>query len=147
MKHLFFIIVVMTFFSCKSLKQLSDEVVPLFDAIYFEKWVAGVRGGGTGIHFYVIFKTPLPADIQLQKVDFKGKEAVFSTQDGLHYTANIITKKGGNFNTGENENNETLPESNAAKLYFSVKGKLEVHTLENVKEKEMLAYPSMNKPR
>jgi hypothetical protein len=124
-----------------------DTVSENIQEVYFESWVSGVRGGGSGINFHVNFKTPLSDDIQLQKVVFKGKEAVFSTQDSLHYTANIITKTGGRSNVDEEQSSEPLPESNDAKLYFIVKGQSVVHTLENVKEKEMLAYPSMNKPR
>ncbi|ESU29964.1 hypothetical protein FLJC2902T_04490 [Flavobacterium limnosediminis JC2902] len=147
MKHFIFLISFMVFVSCVSQKQVPEKVTESIDEIYFQKWVAGVRGGGAGITFCVNFKTPLQVGTALNKVIFKGKEAVFTTQDGLHYMATIITIKGGKSSSDEEENNEVLPESNAAKLYFTVKGQSAVHALENVKEKEMLAYPSMNKER
>ncbi|CAM3628396.1 hypothetical protein FSS13T_11420 [Flavobacterium saliperosum S13] len=148
MKHLFLLITVLFFVSCESQKKATERMTESLVETYFEGWVSGVRGGGAGINFHVIFRTPLAAEIQLEKVVFKGKEAVFTSEDGLHYTAYIITKKGGGpVIEGEEEINEPLPESNKAVLYFKVKGKSEIYTVEDVKEKEMLAYPSMNKPR
>jgi len=32
----------------------------------YETWVAGVRGGGSGIHFYVDFKTALSDQIEMK---------------------------------------------------------------------------------
>jgi len=137
----------MFFVSCESQKKVSERVTESVVETYFEGWVAGVRGGGAGINFHVIFKTPLSDEIQLEKVVFKGYEAVFQTQDGLHYTAFIVTRSGGKNTPEEEQTSEPLPESNQAVLYFKQNGKTAVHTIANVKEKEMLAYPSMNKPR
>lgn len=147
MKHLLLLITVMFFVSCESQKKISESVTQSLAETYFEGWVSGVRGGGAGINFHVVFKTPLAAQTQLEKVVFKGKEAVFQTQDGLHYTAYIITKSGGKNRPDQEPVNEPLPESTKAVLYFKQNGKMKVHTIKNVKEKEMLAYPSMNKPR
>lgn len=147
MKHLLLLITVMFFVSCESQKKISESVTQSLAETYFEGWVSGVRGGGAGINFHVVFKTPLAAQTQLEKVVFKGKEAVFQTQDGLHFTAYIITKNGGKNTPDQEPVNEPLPESTKAVLYFKQNGKTKVHTIKNVKEKEMLAYPSMNKPR
>lgn len=147
MKHVFLILTVMFFVSCESQKKISESVTQSLAETYFEGWVSGVRGGGAGINFHVVFKTPLAAQTQLEKVIFKGKEAVFQTQDGLHYTAYIITKSGGKNTPDQEPVEELLPESTKAVLYFKQNGKTKVHTIKNVKEKEMLAYPSMNKPR
>lgn len=147
MKHFFLLMTVMFFVSCESQKKISESVTQSLAETYFEGWVSGVRGGGAGINFHVVFKTPLATETQLEKVVFKGKEAVFQTQDGLHYTAYIITKSGGKNMPDQEPVNEPLPESTKAVLYFKQNGKTKVHTIKNVKEKEMLAYPSMNKPR
>lgn len=147
MKHVFFVITVLFFVSCASQKQVSGKVVETLDETYFQGWIAGVRGGGAGINFHVKFKTQLTDNIQLEKVLFKGKEAVFSTQDKLHYIANITTRRGSGSKLEEDNNYQPLPESNKAVLYFRVKGKSEIYTVKDVKEKEILAYPSMNKPR
>jgi len=146
MKALLSLITVITFFSCQSQKEIAAKIAASFEDVYFERWVAGVRGGGAGINFHVRFKTPLSKTVQLQKVVFKDKEAVFSKQDDLQYVASIVTKIGGRPDA-EEEMADPLPESNKAKLYFIVNGKSVIHTLENVREKEMLAYPVMNKNR
>ena len=146
MKSFLLLIMSMMFFSCQSQKEIASKIATSIEEVYFERWMAGVRGGGAGINFHVRFKSPLSKTVQLQKVVFKGKEALFSKQDDLNYMAGITTKKGGRTDT-EEETNEPLPESNEAKLYFIVNGKSAIHTLENVNEKEMFAYPVMNKNR
>ena len=147
MKHIFLLLTAMFFVSCASQKKISESVTRSLTETYFEGWVSGVRGGGAGINFHVVFQTPLSDQTKLEKVVFKGKEAVFQTQDGLHYTAYIITKSGGKNTPDQEPVSEPLPESTEAVLYFKQNGKTKVHTIKNVKEKEMLAYPSMNKPR
>lgn len=147
MKPLFLILSIITFISCQSQKEVTAKIANSIQDVYFEGWVAGVRGGGAGINFHVIFKSPLSKDMQLQKVVFKGKEADFSKRGDAHYIANIITKIGGRSNPEKEEAVAVLPESNQAELYFVVNGKSVVHILENVNEKETLAYPVMNKPR
>ena len=50
----------------------------------YQGWVAGVRGGGSGINFYIDLKSELPANIELKKVIFRGYEVPFEKQDNLH---------------------------------------------------------------
>lgn len=147
MKNLFLLITVFFFISCTSQKQVPKKITNSIEDIYFQNWVAGVRGGGAGIGFHVRFKQLLPDDNQLEKVLFKGKEAVFYSQDKLHYIANIVTRKGSGSKQEEADDYQPIPESNKAVLYFKSKGQTEIYTVEDVREIEMLAYPSMNKPR
>ena len=150
----------LSFFSCGTFKdstqstekiQLQEEI----QEVYFQGWVAGVRGGGAGIGFYVNFKKPLEENITLEKVHFRTYEAIFIKANDLSYIANI--------NTGQNQRDEVFVETtdevhkepvnsninlkgNQAILFFRKDGKLYSKTIENVKEKEMIAYPSMRRP-
>lgn len=146
----------LSFFSCGTCKEAiqSTEKIQLQEEIqevYFQGWVAGVRGGGAGIGFYVNFKNPLKDNITLEKVHFRTYEALFNRVNDTNYIANITT--------GQNQRDEILVETdekvkasninlkgNQAILFFKKDGKLYSKTIEDVKEKEMIAYPSMRRP-
>ena len=132
----------------KENKMVQEENI-LFEEVYYQKWVAGIKGGGSGINFYVVLKAPLEKGIVLEKVQFESYEGLFIKQSDTVYVANIKT----NLNDlvlDEDPKNEygnkppvTKLKSKEANLYYQVKGKEVIHNFKNVKEKEMLAYPSM----
>lgn len=132
----------------KENKMVQEENI-LFEEVYYQKWVAGIKGGGSGINFYVVLKAPLEKGIVLEKVQFESYEGLFIKQSDTVYVANIKT----NLNDlvlDEDPKNEygnkppaTKLKSKEANLYYLVKGKEVIHNFKNVKEKEMLAYPSM----
>jgi hypothetical protein len=147
-------------FSCASSQETiqnidKTQIQENIQDIYFQGWIAGVRGGGAGIGFYVNFKKPLEDPIILEKVHFRTYEATFNKINDLNYIANI--------NTGQNQREEILVETDAkikkqnipsninlegnkAILFFRKNGILFTKTFDNVKEKEMIPYPSMRKP-
>ena len=103
----------------------------------------------------LVFIKPLEDDVTLEKVHFRTYEAMFNKVNDTNYIANITT--------GQNQRDEILVETdekvkkevkasninlkgNQAILFFKKDGKLYSKTIENVKEKEMIAYPSMRRP-
>ena len=114
----------------------------------YETWVAGVRGGGSGINFYLELKSELPSNVELKKVIFRGYEVSFEKQDNLHFQAMIKTS--GNQQKFEDDDSQiyTSPKNaltlaeNEAILIFSKNGKEIRQTIKEVKEKPMLLYPS-----
>ena len=118
----------------------------------YETWVAGVRGGGSGINFYVDLKTELSEEIELKKVIFRGYEVPFEKQDTLHFIARIKTDANQQKIEGDDTKNYTSPKNaltlaeNEAILIFLKKGKEIRQTIKEVKEKPMLLYPS-TKPK
>ena len=114
----------------------------------YESWVAGVRGGGSGINFYVDLKTELSEDIELKKVIFRGYEVPFEKQDTLHFIARIKTEGNQQKFDGDDSQIYTSPKNaltlaeNEAILIFLKKGKEIRQTIKEVKEKPMLLYPS-----
>ena len=118
----------------------------------YETWVAGVRGGGSGINFYVDLKTELSEEIELKKVIFRGYEAPFEKQDNLHFQAMIKTSGNQQKFDGDDSQIYTSPKNaltlaeNEAILIFSKNGKEIRQTIKEVKQKPMLLYPSV-KPK
>lgn len=127
----------------------SQEFKLPIQEVYYQKWIAGVQGGGSGINFYVVLKAPLKKEIVLEKVQFESYEGLFIKQSDSVYIANIKT----NLNDlvldedPKNEYGNKPPvaklKSKEANLYYQVNRKEVIHNFKNVKEKEMLAYPSM----
>ena len=114
----------------------------------YETWVAGVRGGGSGINFYVDLKTPLNKEIELKKVIFRGYEVPFEKMDDLHFIARIKTEGNQQKFDGDDSQIYTSPKNaltlaeNEAILLFSEKGKEFNVKMKQVTEKPMLEYPS-----
>jgi hypothetical protein len=135
--------------SCKSqAKLVADTKI----AAHYQSWVAGVRGGGSGINFYVDLKTALNEEIELKRVIFKGYEESFEQQDNLHYSARIKTegnqqKAEGQVNTVIlSKKNNTKLASNEAILIFIKNNKEYAQKISNVIEKPALEYPA-TKPK
>ena len=114
----------------------------------YQGWVAGVRGGGSGINFYIDLKSELPANIELKKVIFRGYEVPFEKQDNLHFQAMIKTPGNQEKIEGDDTQIYTSPKNaltladNEAILIFLKNGKEYQQKITNVTEKPALEYPS-----
>ena len=114
----------------------------------YQGWVAGVRGGGSGINFYIDLKSELPANIELKKLIFRGYEVPFDKQDNLHFQAMIKTPGNQQKFEGDDSQIYTSPKNaltladNEAILIFTKDGKEYQQKITNVIEKPSLEYPS-----
>ena len=144
------------FFSCSSSKEIPEEISENIENIYFQRWVAGIQGGGSGINFHIVFKKPLDDNFELEKVSFQTYEGVFEKISETEYVAKFNTQQNDltlDVNPEKEYGNkapvENILEPNEALLYFLIKsrGKYLVRSAKNVKEKSMIAYPSMNKQK
>jgi hypothetical protein len=124
--------------------------------IYSQAWVAGIRGGGAGINVFVNLDTPFEQGLVLEKIQFKTYEAPFEKANELSYVARIDTGQN-NLKTisvevtdAEEETVVSEPKINLkekqAILFFKKEGKEYSKIVENVEEREMIAYPSVRKP-
>lgn len=114
----------------------------------YQSWVAGVRGGGSGINFYIDLKSELPVNIELKKLIFRGYEVPFEKQDNLHFQAMIKTPSNQEKIEGDDTQIYTSPKNaltladNEAILIFLKNGKEYQQKITNVNEKPALEYPS-----
>lgn len=146
-------LITFTIVSCSSSKEVSPNLSENIESIYYQKWIAGVKGGGSGINFHVNLNLPLEGNIKLEKVQFDTYEGVFEKISETEYVANINTHQN-DLILDENPKKEYGNEapkvslkSNEANLIFSINGKEVIKNIQNVKEKPMIAYPSMNKSK
>jgi hypothetical protein len=147
--------IIFAIISCSSSKEVEiQKVTETIDSVYFQRWVAGIQGGGSGTNFHVNLKTPLEKDVVLDKVQFESYEASFVKISETSYIAYIRTNSNQNDlildeNPEKEYGNKASVENlkpNEANLFFTKNGKEFVKNLQNVKEKPMIAYPSV-KPK
>ena len=131
--------------SCSSQDKIIKESTILAS---YQTWIAGVRGGGSGINFSLELKSELPSNIQLKKLIFRGYEVPFEKQDALHFMAIIKTEGNQQKFDGDDSQIYTSPKNaitlaeNEAILIFSKNGKEYQQKITKVIEKPALEYPS-----
>lgn len=150
-------LIVFAIASCSSSKVVKENIdFYEIDNAYYQKWVAGVQGGGSGINLHIIFKKPLNDDFELEKVSFQSYEGAFEKISETEYVAKInthqndlILDKNPIKEYGNKASTQDVLKTDEALLYFIIKskGKSLVGLAKNVKEKPMIAYPIMNKPK
>lgn len=147
-------------FSCNCQKQnenliqaekIAQQEFPISE-IYYQSWVAGVRGGGSGINVHIIFKNELPTDVKLTKVQLLNytSHAVDSVESSK-YIARIRTEANQmdlELNPIKKEDQKvssqlksTLKEGEVL-LTFEKNGQTFTQLVKNVQQMQMLAYPS-----
>lgn len=121
--------------------------------VYFQNWVAGVRGGGAGTNFYIEFKDKLPTDINLHQVYFRNYKNEVNQETEKLYSVLFLSEANKKDETIPSDENQQKSEAkvikppfpindNEAVLEYSYKGNRQWYKLTDVKEHEMVAYPS-----
>lgn len=156
--NIFFVSIIIVLFSqCSSAQKLQENVPIEFGEVYFQKWVAGIQGGGSGLDLYVT-KVTKKHSIEFDSIYFRGKVAKLEyKQESKILVGNFsasfnkkqdvilsdkpngefgneapIIPKGISFDLKDNECIISYKENNSIK-YFKI---------QNIKEKQMLTYPS-----
>ena len=121
--------------------------------IYFQKWVAGVRGGGSGTNVYITF-SEVSERLVFQELFFQNKKSKLNTTSTNHLVANFkstlnsdVIMEGDSTKEAVNIPPEKIPfqlEENEVVISYSKKGKIYYYRISNIEEKEMLAYPQSN---
>lgn len=138
--------------------EILEKLPSVIENVYFQNWVAGQEKSGSGTRFYIQFKTEFPENIKLKKVYFQGQKLDFQDEGENVFTANLINKPKQDRILdidSEKEFGNKPPEIskpkyelklNEAILEFEQDQKTFIFRLQNIKQKEILAYPSA-KPR
>lgn len=140
---------------CSSKKEITTKSASDIEAVYFQKWVGGQELTGSGTNFHLKLKNPLEQDVSLVKVYFQNQEAIFEKENETTFIARFYSKPpnqdlildGDSTKEYGNKAPEiTKPKFNLlpteAILEFQNKNKTEQLKIINIKEKELIAYPS-----
>ena len=146
------------FSQCSSAQRLQDKAPVEVTEIYYQRWAAGVRGGGAGVNLFITLKD---ANIKLDSVYFRGRVAVLETkpQNPSLYIGRFITVKK-NFDmvmSGDSiaEYGNKLPtkeepipfklDAYECVVSYKDKGKTKYFKVGGIKERDMKHYPMSKK--
>lgn len=145
--------------SCATKQEFLINSPSKIEDSYFQNWIGGQALTGGGTNLFLKFKTPLPQGILLSKVYFQEKEAEVEKRNETDYVARFIWKPN---NANLIMDGETINEygnkapvitktrfnllPTEAVLEFHNNNEVEYYKIVAIKEKELLAYPSI-KPR
>ena len=150
--------------SCSSKKEISTVLPEAIEEVYFQKWIGGQELSGSGTNLHLKFEKPLGQDIYLKKVYFQNEEADFDKENETTYVAHFYNKS---FNQDlildgdTNKEYGNKPPQNKrettdfpydlkpteAVLEFNINDKVKHVKITNIKEKELIAYPSMDREK
>ena len=156
LKSIVFLLVVISCVFCSSKKGITTKLPNDIAEVYFQKWIGGQELSGSGINFHLKFKKQLPQDTYLIKVYFQNQEAFFDREDETTFIAKFYSKPSlaeNRYNTNGDVNKRKNPDFPfdlkpiEAVLEFHINNKVEQVKILNIKEKELIAYPSMGREK
>jgi hypothetical protein len=151
-----FIIFLLSLTFCSSQKQITTESPQKIESVYYQGWIAGQEMGGRGFNVFLKFENQLDAKFALKKMYFQDKVINLETSNTTLFVARFFEKPP-NPNSISDENAEstikkTIPKlcvglkPNEAIVEYTENNTIKHFKLENIEEKELLAYPS-TRPR
>lgn len=147
------LVVILSIQNCSN--QIQDKFPIPIKEVYYQNWVGGVQGGGSGTVFYIEFKKDLPKTLLLKQLYFK--EGVVSANKVSDKEFSFSFTGTSNWNRGAETEISDVPQpkpvvpplsikEDEAILEYLYNGKIKYFKFTNVKQKEILAYPSV-RPR
>ncbi|WP_298136090.1 hypothetical protein [Flavobacterium sp.] len=149
-----YVLMTLVFISCSSQKEAKSLPFST-DEVYFQKWIGGQRLTGSGTDFYIRFKEPFSVNFKIKKLYFHGRELEVIKRNDSVFTASYSQRPNVDQELNETDGQIETPKvvkskfelkNNEAILEFEQDSKTQFFKITNIKEKELLAYPSA-KPR
>ena len=116
---------------------------------YCQKWVSGIKEGGSGLDIYAIIND-ISEGVTLKEFYFRGKSVDVKTSKDPIFKGNYINKSVIMGNNSIIEAANIPPkispfklENNEAVLSYDYNNKVYYHKILNIEEKQIIAYPSM----
>lgn len=146
-------IFLMSFFMLQGCVAQKKKVVINIEKASYQSWVAGIRGGGSGLNFTINLKSPVPQNIEFTKLYFKNKEAKSTKISDTEYRFAFVGEANFERDINQAVSDDPKPQNKVvtppvkinegeALLEYVQAGKKYFLKINKVEEKEMLAYPS-----
>lgn len=133
----------MTSFSqCSSAQKLQKEAPVVIGEAYFQKWVAGIKGGGSGINLFISTEDSSLENIELDSIYFRGKSSK------LEFKPNNPSLFVGRFSTGRNQKKDIIMSDKPNAEYGNELPKIKSKFPFELKENEcVVSYKEGNKTK
>ena len=153
---LLLMIVLVSFSQCSSAQKLQKEAPTAFGEVYFQSWVAGVKGGGAGLNIFIETQTD---KIILDSVYFRGEVSKLEVKPAnkLRYIGRFISESNKKqnplteaTNTEDLDTNLKMPfdlKDDECVVSYNLNGITKYFKLSNVREKQGLALPMVTRPK
>ncbi|MFH4963765.1 hypothetical protein V8G69_02070 [Gaetbulibacter sp. M235] len=150
----FFIAIIIS--QCSSAQKLQTSLPSQIGDVYYQNWVSGVKEGGSGTIIYIQIISE-SNQIELDNVYFQGKVAKLELTDNMFAVGrfNSIMKSKGDTVMSSDPNAEygnKVPElpkkapfvlkDNQCVISYKEGNKIKYFKIDNIRKKELLAYPS-----
>lgn len=142
--RIFFLMTGFVFFtSCKLQQSFFYNDLDV-QSITYQKWISGVRNGGSGYLVNVMLSHPLPADFNLTSIQVFDKEAQLIKLNDLHFQANCYITIHSGSEAIETPSSTTKLQPFQARLCFSFNGQNQSKLFNTVKELPLNPFPQHN---
>ena len=150
-----FALIPLSMVQCGSAQTNLHEMPIQINEAYYQSWIAGVQGGGSGINLFITIQQ-LPSDIQLENAFFQKKIAKLRKENDTLLVARFLTDLNRerdivmsdnpieeSVNTPQETPSFPFPlADNEAGVSYMQEGVLKYSKILNITEKETIAYPS-----
>lgn len=161
-KHILMVIVAMIFIilnqGCAKKLPPQQSLPFTIDAVYYQTWVGGIEGAGSGYNLFLKTTEPLPENVVLTAVYFNNKQAVWeqNKQESLLFVAHLkndlrpresfilhkdVTQEYGNEMPKKQPQYELA--ANEAMIFYTVDGQEKVTKISGISEKPQNPDPRM----
>lgn len=88
------VLIMVNFSNCSSAQKLQKEAPFSLGLVYSQSWVAGIKGGGSGINLFIPLNEDLPNNVKLDSVYFRGKatKLEINPDNPLLYIGRFLTE-------------------------------------------------------
>ncbi len=137
-----YVLIAIFFINCSTAQKLQSTAPVSLGDVYSQKWVAGVKGGGSGINLFIPISKKIPQNIQLDSVYFRGKAAKLEAIEGktILYVAR--------FENTFNQKNDIVMSNDTKEEYGNESPSLQVNIPFDLKDSEaVVSYKEANKTK
>ena len=132
------------FIQCSSAQKLQKEASFKTDKAYYQHWVAGIKGGGSGINVFIPVTSELK-NLKLDSLYFRGNKVGLETKANNPnlYIGRILTE--GNQRDDYKQTKDKMPfdlSENEAVISYIEAGTTKYFKIENILKKEAQQFPS-----
>lgn len=140
---------------CSSAQKLQEQVPFSISEIYYQHWVAGVKGGGAGTNIFMKLENPLPEHIILNSIYFQNYQTKLKpdTHNNTLYVGRVLKPSNqqellyehpsDEVNSDEVKTPKFKLKPNECVVSFNQNGTIKYYKTQGVYEKELPRIPSV----
>lgn len=119
-KNGFLLFLMLLSLGCSNQYKFKKNPNLVFEESYYESWVSGVKGGGSGLNIHLTLEKKLKENIQIEGIYFKQKYCKLNIQKEKKYSGYILTSQ--NRDSNSEEAPKVTDEKETTNVPFTLEG-------------------------